>query len=195
MKNCRPIPFCLPALIVGLVATWAGAQDPAEPQAGFSPAVHDVSRYEQIWKKSPFIQETQIIQPSDGLEKRFALTGIAKIGERAVVSLLDRTSLRPVMVTLGQPTAGVELVSIAPESDPKLSTATIRVGSEQAVIRYDAASLANAGQAGGAAPQPPNNTGAVPAANQVRTPVLPATPQEPATNQVIRRRTIKLPPN
>lgn len=177
---------------------------PSAFAGGFAPESYGIERYEHIWKKSPFIKETQIIQASDGLEKRFAITGIAQIGEKQVVFLLDRNSLSTTRVSSGEPAAsGVELVTVAQNADARQSSATIRLGAEQAVVRFDPNMLATGGAQ--PAPQPPNFPAAagspppVPrpvtppgaAVPTMRAPLLP--PQVPATNQVTRRRTIKLP--
>ncbi len=190
----------VPALVSGALVC-----APSAFGDGFAPETYAIERYEHIWKKSPFIKETQIIQASDGLEKRFALTGIARIGEKQVVFLLDRQALVPMRVSTGEPKNGVELVAVLQNSDARKSSATIRLGAEQADVRFDANVLGAGAQPG---PPPPNFPAAAgnppPIPQSIRPPgsaAMPAVrapqpvtpPQAPAAGQVMRRRTIKLP--
>ncbi|MGC1479877.1 MAG: hypothetical protein WA771_05210 [Chthoniobacterales bacterium] len=201
-------------LFVG-AAAFVRAQDDLGPDPAvavaaegevFAPPVYPIERYEHIWEKSPFVVETQVIEQSEGLGKRFSLTGLGSVGEKPVAFLLDRGSLERFSVALDEdPKNGVELVSIQLDSDPRESTATIRVGAEQAEIQYDPAALIASAPSNAAVPAPmsPASAAAVPTMPQpqaaptpvLQNPALPATPpSQPGAARIIKRRQIKMPP-
>jgi hypothetical protein len=131
----------------------------------FAPQVHGPERYRQIWEKSPFIAAAPISATSGGLADRFVLTGMASLLNRPVIFVLDRKGLSRQMVTKEPNFEGVVLVSVEEKTDPKESRATIRLGSEQAVIRYDLAALQGVNQntegAPGGNPAAPTQTSTV----------------------------------
>lgn len=124
-------------------AVLGGVLPPVFGDEAFDPKPYGLARYEHIWVQSPFVVETPIVQTSTGLEQRFALTAIATINSTPVVFLLDRKSLTRLMVASGAKDnpQNIQLVSVAPNTDPKLASATIRLGAEQGTVRYDSAGL------------------------------------------------------
>jgi len=134
--------------------SWAG-----DPAAAFNPATHPVERYQHIWEKSPFVTEAPVVRESGGLAQRFLLTGVASLQNQPVIFVLDRQSLSRLVVTGVRNQQGLELVSVESQTDPKQSCATIRLGTEQAVIRYDPAALQGVNQL----PETQKTTGAGPA--------------------------------
>lgn len=179
----------------------------AQDEPTFSPPQFGIERYEHIWEQSPFVVETQVIAQSEGLEARYSLTGLGSVGDTPVAFLLDKNSLVRFSVAKddAEPTNGVELVSIELDRDPHQSTATIRVGSEQAAIAYDPAALAVSAQpnAAASAPMPaPVPTSSVPAPTTPQTnfpmpsnlnpPASP--PTQPGAAKIIKRRQIQMPP-
>ncbi len=173
----------LPVISSAVVMALSGQILPAaESEGAFKPAAHPVERYQHIWEKSPFVTEAPVIQESGGLAQRFALTGVASLQNQPMVFVLDRQSLSRLVVTSVRNQQGLELVSVEGQGDPKQSTAIIRLGTEQAVIRYDLAALQSVN------PSPENPSPA--AAPQ---PVEAAVPQTRTTNsppralRVIRR--------
>lgn len=189
---------CLTVLTaMGMSAAWA--QDVPE----FSPPLHGIERYEHIWEQSPFVVETQVIAESEGLGKRYSLTGLGSVGETPVAFLLNKESLERFSVAEGETTDdGVELVSIELDRDPRHSKATIRVGAEQAAVGYDPAALIATAQSGvGSVPaplpgtlNPPNPMpppSAAPPMPGVNQPAVP--PGAPGASRIIKRRTIQMP--
>ncbi len=181
-------------------AAWA--QDVPE----FSPALHGIERYEHIWEQSPFVVETQVIAESEGLGKRYSLTGLGSVGDVPVAFLLNKESLERFSVAEGETTDdGLELVSIELDRDPRQSKATIRLGAEQAAVGYDPAVLVSTAQAGVgsmSAPVPgipapinpsvnPPVTPQLPGVNQPVSPPVP--PNAPGAGRIIKRRTIQMP--
>jgi len=163
----------------------------AEDEPPFQPETYPLERYQPIWERSPFVVETKIVDESAGLAQRFALTGVAMMAGAPVAFLLDRSSLARIMVTPGRDSQGIELLSVDQQSDVRNSSAVIKLGAEQASLRFDADSL---NIAAGAASQP---TGAPPPAGQI--PVIPqanqanANPAQPPASptRVIRRTLIR----
>jgi len=130
--------------LAGLAVCLAVAPVTAEEREGsaFTPDRYEIERYGHIWERSPFVIETKVVEESAGLAERFALTGIAEIGGSPVVFLLDRASLSRVAVGGGRPHQGLEIVSIDQHPNPKDSSVVIRMGAEQASLRFDSETLA-----------------------------------------------------
>jgi len=178
---------CFCVLLALFAAGGGGLRAQEAPAAvGFAPETYDISRYEHIWKQSPFYLETTVMKVSDGLEKRFALTGIAKVGGKPMAFLLDRSSQLTIAVSPEANKEGLELLSILQNPDPRHSNATIRLGNEQAVIQFDPATLATTG-AGGAVNVPQEQQEASVANGN------PANGSPPRPVRVIRRAPIRLP--
>lgn len=176
----------LPAFLsLGLIAATALAEE------SYAPSNVELSRYEHIWQRSPFVVETQVVEESAGLAQRFALTGVAMINRSPVVFLLDRNSLARVVVSETRPAQGIELISVDQQTDARNSSAVIKLGAEQASLRFDSDFLASTGASGGEAaaiPAAPVNGVAQDAArNPSQPPPREATP--PA--RVIRRTLIR----
>ncbi len=192
-------------LLVLLTPGAAGLRAQEVPE--FSPPLHAIERYEHIWEQSPFVVETQVIEDSAGLGKRFSLTGLGSVGKTPVAFLLNKDSLERFSVAEGETTdSGVELVSIELDRDPRQSKATIRLGAEQAAVGYDPASLISTAQAGAGsvpAPMPGVPAPSAPMVNPPAAPAIPsmnnqpvtppAPPAAPGAQRIIKRRTIQMP--
>ncbi|MEI6337372.1 MAG: hypothetical protein WCQ57_02165 [Verrucomicrobiota bacterium] len=136
--NARIRPVIFSAALLALSGRILLASDAGE---AFNPAVHPAQRYQHIWEKSPFVTAAPVVQESGGLAQRFALTGVASVQNQPVIFVLDRQSLSRLVVTGVRNQQGLELVSVENQTDPEQSRATIRLGMEQTVIRYDVAAL------------------------------------------------------
>jgi hypothetical protein len=123
-----------------------------------------VSRYAVLWENSPFQLES-IAPPtqSEGLAQRFVLGGILRENGEPVVWVRERATQQSQKVSKNATNnLGLSLVEID-ESMEKQSeaSATVRLGGEIGVIKFDAASAA--GVPGmGMAPAPPMARPAVP---------------------------------
>lgn len=157
-----------PAKILALAVLLPWPCRAGEAEA-FAPQSHALDRYRHIWEKSPFVAETPVAKQSAGLEQRFVLTGVASLSDKPMIFVLDRTSLTRMVVSAERNAQGVQLVSVESNHDPKQAAATIRLGAEQATIRYDVAALQNinaapenpkAARAGAAPKTPPPVTAA-----------------------------------
>lgn len=117
------------------------AAGPAEtPQDDLVPPPFPLSRYETLWKRSPFQLES-VAPPvaSAGLAQRYALTGLAEVGGEPIAFLMDRTTQQRMMITKGAGQAGLTLVQVDVAADKSSnSTATIRQGAEVGVVKFDA---------------------------------------------------------
>ena len=186
-------------LYLMLMATvvWTGGLLSALGEETFNPQPLELQRYEHIWKQSPFVVETPVVQKSDGLEQRFVLTGMASMNSVPVIFLLDRQSLSRIMVVSGgkDNPQDIQLVSLQTNPDPRLASATIRKGSEQGTVRYDPAAL----QVAAASPPAKPGTPAEPASSPpvpAASPVAGSTPAPaaPVPVKFIRRPPINLTP-
>jgi hypothetical protein len=172
----------------------------------YSPETFGIERYEHIWEQSPFIVETQVVTQSDGLGAQYSLTGLASLAGTPIAFIYDRNTLGRFSVAQGTMSeAGMELVSIEIDPDPRQSKATIRVGSEQASIGYDPAALLQTasaevpGQAPNVNPALANPPGIIQRATTPAPNVIPPAPpgqtQPPGAARTIKRRTINIPTN
>ncbi len=112
----------------------------------FAPAISGISRYEQIWKRSPFIQETPPIPPLP-LSAKFALVGIVSLQGRPVAFLIDRRETDPArsrfMIFLEQRDTAHDLQLLSVSLDPVIQKSTVKIqrGAEQATLAWDPAVL------------------------------------------------------
>lgn len=132
------------------------------------PEPFPVSRYESLWENSPFqIESIAPPQQSEGLAQRFVLGGILRENGEPVVWIRERATQQSHKVARNVTNnLGLSLVEVS-EIMGKQSeaTATIRLGGELGVIKFDAAAT---GSAPGMAMPPPMARPAIP------TPIRPA---------------------
>lgn len=156
MSARRPVLHAL--LAWGIFQTGLAQEAGAEK---FSPERYDISRYEQIWKRSPFIVETVQVQTSPGLAAKYRLVGLVDAGKDSVAFLADTGVDDPakgrIILSQSKPdrSRNLELVSVSPSSDMRKSSVMIRQGAEQATLPFDPGTLTNIGigvQAAGAFP-------------------------------------------
>ncbi len=191
----------------GLFALAVVATACGQDEEVYAPETYDISRYEHIWEQSPFIVETQVVTQSEGLNARYKLTGLGSVAGTPIAFIYDGTTLGRFSVAEGETSeSGVELLAINLERDLRDSKATIRVGSEQADISYDPASLLQTASTG-VEPQvgginPPSPPGSQPQSIvKRRTVPVPAaapagsTPTAPPAKTILTRRQITIPTN
>ena len=160
------------------------------------PPAFPVSRYQQLWERSPFQLES-IAPPTEsvGIAQKFALTGIAQINGDPIVFLLERATQTRHMLDKKTNTAGLSLVQVDMQQKLSESTATVRQGSEQGVVKFDPGANAAPGMMPPAIPQPgrpiiratqpgmPQAAAIPPQVVPAATPVMPSQPiqqQQPA---------------
>lgn len=194
--------FSLPAIAFVALLGVARAQEPVD----FVPETHELTYYRAIWEKSPFVaRSADAAAQGPALAQRFALTGLATLGDRQLVFLLDRNTLTRVVVGNGKDQSGVQIVSIQNPDRLKESAVTIRLGNEEATLKYDpgVAQVANqpaptaSGGGQGRPPGPPgmggNPNGGQPA-GQVASQNSGAPSQPQAPRQIRRTRLINFGP-
>lgn len=125
--------FRSPKSILRLVLASLSAA-PLALAGGWAPTSPALSRYEEVWKASPFVVSAETAPQAESLAQRYALNGLARIGNQDVAFLLDRKTLRRFSVTAAQPENGVELIEV--QDNGKDFAAKIRVGAEVATLRY-----------------------------------------------------------
>jgi hypothetical protein len=105
------------------------------------PAPFPLSRYEDLWKKSPFqLESTAPPVESAGLAQRYALTGIAEISGEPIAFVMERATQQRMMVRKnGGGSSDLSLVQVD-VADKKYdeSTVTLRQGAEVGVVKFDA---------------------------------------------------------
>ncbi len=119
----------------------AAAEPAAEPpEDELVPPPFPLSRYEALWKRSPFQLES-VAPPveSAGLAQRYALTGLAEVGGEPIAFLMERSTQQRMMIKKGASEGGLTLVQVDVAADKySNSTATVRQGAEVGVVKFDA---------------------------------------------------------
>ena len=149
----------------------------AEPSAeAIVPEPYPVSRYASLWENSPFqIESIAPPQQSEGLAQRFVLGGILRENSEPVVWVRERATQQSYKVARNSTNSlGLSLVEVSETMDKQSdATATIRLGGELGVIKFDVAAT---GAAPGIAMPPP----------MARPPMMPTPvrPPQPAPGRV-----------
>ncbi len=153
----------------------------ADDASNIVPPAFPISRYEQLWERSPFQLES-VAPPveSAGLAQRFALTGIAEINGEPIAFVMERATQRRLMVRKDSTDGDVSLVQVDVQQKYNDSTATLRQGAEVGVVRFDAA---GAGAVAMPAPAMPQQR-AMPGIPQPGMPQVPPTQFVPPTANV-----------
>lgn len=143
----------------------AGAPADAPAPDAIVPEPFPVSRYEPLWKNSPFqIESIAPPQQSEGLAQRFVLGGILRESGEPVIWVRERATQQSYKVSRkATNNLGLSLVEVD-ESMAKQSeaSATVRLGNEQGVIKFDSASAGVIPGAGMAPPPMARPAGPVP---------------------------------
>ena len=164
-----PSPPASPSAEPGQIEPQAQA-DQADPSAeAIVPEPYPVSRYASLWENSPFqIESIAPPQQSEGLAQRFVLGGILRENGEPVVWVRERATQQSYKVARNSTNnLGLSLVEVSETMEKQSeATATIRLGGELGVIKFD---VAAAGSSPGMAMPPP----------MARPPIMP-TPIRPA---------------
>lgn len=107
----------------------------------------DISRYQKIWDISPFVAVTDLSGQADDMAGRFSLTGFARMGEKDVVFVFDRTTLERFTLTVGETRSGVALQNLQHNGDLRSVRATLAIGGRTLEIGYDATATPESGSA------------------------------------------------
>lgn len=106
------------------------------------PPPFPLSRYEALWKNSPFqLESTAPPVESAGLAQRYALTGIAEINGEPIAFVMERATQQRTMVRKdgGAGASGLSLVQVdVAQKKYEDSTVTLRQGAEVGVVKFDA---------------------------------------------------------
>lgn len=155
------------------------------PAEDIVPPPFPLSRYEDLWKKSPF-QIESVAPPveSPGLAQRYALTGIAEINGEAIAFIMERATQQRMMVRKEGDAGGSGLSLVQIDMSPRKydeSTVTLRQGAEVGVVKFDAGPAMPA-----PAVPPPMAQGMRPPQVQPGNPALltPGTPAVPQLPQI-----------
>lgn len=143
VNNGEPYPATTPAPEPAAPPP-ASEETPAESTEASAgdlvPEPFPISRYEPLWKRSPFQLES-VAPPveSAGLAQRYALTGLAEIGGEPIAFLMERATQQRLMVKKEGGEGGLSLVQVDVVSEKsENSSATIRQGAEIGVVKFDA---------------------------------------------------------
>ncbi len=180
-KDPAPVPEEAPPAEVLLPEEADAPTETTEEASSIVPPAFPISRYEQLWERSPFQLES-VAPPveSAGLAQRFALTGIAEINGEPIAFVMERATQRRLMVRKDSTDGDVSLVQVDVQQKYNDSTATLRQGAEVGVVRFDAA---GAGAVAMPAPAMPQQR-AMPGIPQPGMPQVPPTQFVPPTANV-----------
>ena len=160
---------------------------PAAPsaEAGAGTVVSEpfpISRYASLWENSPFqIESIAPPQQSEGLAQRFVLGGILRENGEPVVWVRERATQQSYKVARNSTNnLGLSLVEVSETMDKQSdATATIRLGGELGLIKFDVA--AGAASPGMAMPPPMARPPMMAAPIRPPQPVPGAVPGQPGT--------------
>ncbi len=180
-KDPAPVPAEAPPAEVPLPEEADTPTETTDEASNIVPPAFPISRYEQLWERSPFQLES-VAPPveSAGLAQRFALTGIAEINGEPIAFVMERATQRRLMVRKDSTDGDVSLVQVDVQQKYNDSTATLRQGAEVGVVRFDAA---GAGAVAMPAPAMPQQR-AMPGIPQPGMPQVPPTQFVPPTANV-----------
>jgi hypothetical protein len=167
--------FCLQKhgilLFGGLCCIFSSASAGDEVPSGFA-----VERYASLWQHSPFtIASVMQDAAPAGFAQNLAIVGIAKIGDKDLVTLLNKQSLERFIVKAAPNEQGIKVISVETDADPLKTSVMIQRDGEIAKVGFDKA-LIDRNQP--AAPQA--NSNAVPVPGQPPAPLAENTPPVPA---------------
>ncbi len=164
-----------------------GAVTPSWAQETFTPPVpYETARYEMLWKKSPFTLASTEEIVTAGFADNLILMGVARIGDQAIATVMDRSTSQRQTVTMNPNAQGLRLISVGDMSSPLKASVRVQLGSETAEIRFDPM-LVQSGPAPGV-PQVPVVPGQPPRPGQpVPAIQIPNTPQRanPASGTIV----------
>ncbi len=104
----------------------------------WQPEIVEPSRYESLFKKSPFVMAT-----TEAASTTYALGGYFKIGDSYSATLIRKDNKVRILISQDDPPGGeFQLISIKENDDMKLVEAVVRVGSTPLFIKYDPTLLA-----------------------------------------------------
>ena len=165
--------------------TSVAAADPIAPEP------FPLSRYAMLWENSPF-QNESIAPPqqSEALAQRFVLGGILREKGEYRVWVRERATQKSHQVTKDAPNKeiGVSLVEVVESPDKQSdASATIKLGAEVGVIKFDSAGTPGLAVPGAPAPQamaprpfPPAQPVGIPAPQPAVAPQGSVAAQQPA---------------
>lgn len=104
-------------------------------QEAFAPEMGGIDQFKFVWEKSPFVRKSEVVKDSQGLAQQYSLAAIAQINNEAKVFLIERNSLKRIMIP--SENESLQLVSVSMDRDLTKSSAVIKRGDEQASITYD----------------------------------------------------------
>jgi len=137
-----PSPPASPSAEPGQTAPQADADQVGPSTEAIVPEPHPVSRYASLWENSPFqIESIAPPQQSEGLAQRFVLGGILRENGEPVVWVRERATQQSYKVARNSTNnLGLSLVEVSETMEKQSdATATIRLGDELGVIKFDVA--------------------------------------------------------
>ena len=161
------------------------------------PAGFPVERYSVLWQHSPFtIASVQQTEVPAGFAQNLTVVGIAKIGDKDLVTLLNKQSLERFIVKAEPNAQGMKVLSVENDSDPLKTSVMLQSGGEIAKVGFDKSliqqnqsaphadpnAVAQNTPVAGQPPSPPaDNMPPVPGRRVRRLPAIPALNPAPAS--------------
>lgn len=144
---------------------------PAQEAAVFTPPqAYPVARYEADWSRNPFTLKT-VVQPAaqDSFARDMAIGSHYGTAENPTVVVINTKTNERILLRKDKPAAnGMSLKSVRVGITRGECEAEIVLGTQSAVVKYDAAYLGQMAASGAGAPKTSNP--------QMRTPGMPALP-------------------
>ncbi|RBP38514.1 hypothetical protein DES53_11132 [Roseimicrobium gellanilyticum] len=120
---------------------------PAQEVATFSPpSAHPAERYEASWGKNPFVLKTAPVTPERvSFARDWIIAGCFGAEDNPIVVLANTKTRERLRLKKGEPGSnGMSLQSVTFASNRKDTVATVSLGAESAVLRFDESHLKQA---------------------------------------------------
>jgi hypothetical protein len=174
-------------LVLAVSAVRADDASSPVPGSGF-PA----SRYEVLWKKSPFsVASAEAVPDSPD----YVLAGIAQIEGVSYASVIDRKSNEHFLVSSDKPTRGFTLTSITPGHNGSDALAVVQKDGQAITLKLESQPAAGAnGPTASAGPSAPTGVPPIISIPMPGSPAASGSPYRPLVPPRIHRPLIHLPP-
>ena len=162
------------------------------PAASNVPEGYPATRYESLWKRSPFTLSsiTEEQGPTSAFSERYSLGGAYTVGKKDYVIVVNRTNPQERLTVSAEPNEqGLTLLSVSYDNDaPMKTTAVIKQGEETGPIAFDEALIKSTATAAA------NAAVAMPPPQVPRPPTYTPGPPGAPTRRIVRPRIIAPPP-
>lgn len=101
------------------------------------PQPYPDSRYESIWKKSPFTLPSAVAETNASFVDNLALAGIVRIEGENYAAIIDKTTKKRELISSTPNDQGLKLIKTEPSDDLAKVSVVLQKNGEQGTLQYD----------------------------------------------------------